>query len=87
MRTVTRLGVVPGTEGEHAAYRVLHERTGPAAGRDVRTVTARQVVLAAGAWGTQTLLHDDEATAASCRGCRTTSAHRPAPTPRRCSAR
>ena len=40
MRTVTRLGVVPGTEGEHPAYRVLHERTGPAWSRR-RTVTAR----------------------------------------------
>jgi cholesterol oxidase len=58
MRTVTRLGVVPGTEGEQAAYRVLHERTGPVSGRDVQVVTARRVVLAAGAWGTQTLLHD-----------------------------
>ena len=27
-------------------------------GRDVQVVTARRVVLAAGAWGTQTLLHD-----------------------------
>ena len=61
MRTVTRLGVVPGTEGEHAAYRVLHERTGPVTGRDVQVVTARRVVLAAGAWGTQTLLHDMKA--------------------------
>ena len=61
MRTVTRLGVVPGTEGEHPAYRVLHERTGPVGGRDVRRVTARHVVLAAGAWGTQVLLHDMKA--------------------------
>jgi cholesterol oxidase len=61
MRTVTRLGVVPGTEGEHAAYRVLHERTGPVTGRDPQVVTARRVVLAAGAWGTQTLLHDMKA--------------------------
>ena len=57
LRTVTRLGVVPGTDGEHPAYRVLHERTGPAGGRDVRVTTARQVVLAAGTWGTQQLLH------------------------------
>ena len=61
MRTVTRLGVVPGTDGEHPAYRVLHERTGPVGGRDVRVVTARHVVLAAGAWGTQTLLHEMKA--------------------------
>ncbi len=57
MRTVTRLGVVPGTDGEQPAYRVLHERTGPLAGRDRQVVTARQVVVAAGTWGTQTLLH------------------------------
>jgi cholesterol oxidase len=61
MRTVTRLGVVPGTDGEHPAHRVLHERTGPVRGRDVRVVTARHVVLAAGAWGTQTLLHEMKA--------------------------
>ena len=45
----------------HAAYRVLHERTGPVSGRDVQVVTARRVVLAAGAWGTQTLLHEMKA--------------------------
>ena len=61
MRTVTRLGVVPGTEGDHATYRVLHERTGPVGGRDVQVVTAARVVLAAGAWGTQTLLHEMKA--------------------------
>jgi cholesterol oxidase len=61
MRTVTRLGVVPGTEGDDATYRVLHERTGPVTGRDVQVVTARRVVLAAGAWGTQTLLHEMKA--------------------------
>ena len=32
-------------------------RTGPVPGRDVQVVTARHVVLAAGTWGTQTLLH------------------------------
>ena len=58
MRTVTRLGIVPGTEGEHPVHRVLHERTGPVSGRDRQVVTARTVVLAAGAWGTQTLLHE-----------------------------
>ncbi|PKW27389.1 GMC family oxidoreductase [Phycicoccus duodecadis] len=60
MRTVTRLGVVPGTEGpdgEDATYRVLHERTGPVGGRDRQVVTAARVVVAAGTWGTQTLLH------------------------------
>ena len=65
LRTVTRLGVVPGTEGEGQApggtayplYRVLHERTGAWARKDPRVVTARHVVVAAGAWGTQKLLH------------------------------
>ncbi|KGN32872.1 cholesterol oxidase [Knoellia sinensis KCTC 19936] len=69
MRTVTRLGVVPGADGERTAYakgsagsdnrvyRVLHERTGPVAGKDPRVITARHVVVAAGTWGTQTLLH------------------------------
>lgn len=61
LRTVTRLGVVPGTDGERAAYgptyRVLHERTSPVSGRDTRVITARHVIVAAGTWGTQTLLH------------------------------
>ncbi|MFC7491389.1 MULTISPECIES: GMC oxidoreductase [unclassified Knoellia] len=63
LRTVTRLGVVPGTQGAHPAYgqgtvhRVLHEQTGPVPGRDTRVITARHVVVAAGTWGTQTLLH------------------------------
>ncbi|WP_404352679.1 GMC family oxidoreductase [Phycicoccus jejuensis] len=59
MRTVTRLGPVPGSDtgdGE-PLYRVLHERTGPRGGRDRQVVTARRVVVAAGTWGTQTLLH------------------------------
>ena len=61
MRTVTRLGVVPGSGGPDGAgerYRVLHERTGPRRGRDVRVTTARHVVVAAGTWGTQHLLHE-----------------------------
>ncbi len=66
LRTVTRLGVVPGTDGavgpdpEGAAdplYRVLHERTGAWVHKDPRVITARHVVVAAGAWGTQKLLH------------------------------
>ncbi len=57
MRTVVRLGLVPGTDGPDAVHRVLHERTGPRPGRDRAVVTARRVVVAAGAWGTQTLLH------------------------------
>ncbi|GAA4396489.1 GMC family oxidoreductase [Fodinibacter luteus] len=61
MRTVTRLGVVPGTgapDGTGEVYRVLHERTGPRSGRDARVTTARHVVVAAGTWGTQHLLHE-----------------------------
>ena len=64
LRTVTRLGVVPGAgadgDGDAAAaprYRVLHERTGAWRKRDPRVVTARHVVVAAGTWGTQKLLH------------------------------
>lgn len=62
LRTVTRLGVVPTKEGAHAAYadttyRVLHERTGPTSGKDARVITAKHVIVAAGTWGTQTLLH------------------------------
>lgn len=61
MRTVTHLGAVPGTDGEQAAYRVRHERTGVRTGRDVRVTRARHVVVAAGAWGTQNLLHEMKA--------------------------
>ncbi len=72
MRTVVRVGLVPGPAGSgedgepgraedadagSAVYRVLTERTGPCHGRDRRVVTARHVVLAAGTWGTQELLH------------------------------
>ncbi len=57
MRTVVRLGTVPGTSGPDVVHRVLHERTGPRSGRDRQVVTARRVVVAAGTWGTQTLLH------------------------------
>ncbi len=57
MRTVTRIGELPGADGEQPAYRILHERTGPRAGQDPRVVTASHVVLAAGTWGTQLLLH------------------------------
>jgi cholesterol oxidase len=40
-----------------AGYAVTTERTGAWRRRDRRTVTASQVVLAAGTWGTQKLLH------------------------------
>ncbi len=56
LRTVTRVGPVP---GDPTAYRICHERTGAWGRRakDKRVVTARQVVVAAGTWGTQKLLH------------------------------
>ncbi|WP_313023069.1 GMC family oxidoreductase [Mobilicoccus sp.] len=55
-RTVTRVGLVPGTEDD-PVWRVRHERTGAWVADDAQIVTARHVVLAAGTWGTQTLLH------------------------------
>jgi len=54
MRTVVRLGELPGGGGR---LRVLHERTGPRHGKDRRVTTADHVIVAAGTWGTQTLLH------------------------------
>lgn len=61
MRTVIRLGPVPGAvgaDGEPTAYRVLTERTGSSRrNRDLHVLTARHVVVAAGTWGTQKLLH------------------------------
>ncbi|MER5658132.1 GMC family oxidoreductase [Streptomyces sp. NPDC002131] len=50
-RTVTRLA----RHGQ--GWAVTHDRTGVVAGRHRRTLTARHVVLAAGALGTQQLLH------------------------------
>jgi cholesterol oxidase len=43
-------------------WQVTTQQTGAWLGKDVRTVTARDVVLAAGTWGTQTLLHRMKAT-------------------------
>jgi len=40
-----------------AGWQVTSERTGAWLAKDRRTTTARDVVLAAGTWGTQTLLH------------------------------
>ncbi len=54
MRSVLRISEVPGQPGMH---RVLHERTGPTHGKDLRITTAPQIVVAAGTWGTQKLLH------------------------------
>ena len=53
MRTVVDVRPEPGG----TAYRVTHEATGAWVRKDRRTVTADQVVFAAGAWGTQKLLH------------------------------
>ena len=62
LRTVTHLGVVPGTEGTSApVYRVRHEATDDRGERGARVITARHVVLAAGTWGTQHLLHEMKA--------------------------
>lgn len=52
LRTVADLEPLPG-----GGYRVTTRRTGAWARRDVRSVTAEQVVVAAGTWGTQKLLH------------------------------
>ena len=53
MRTVTSVRPLPG-----GGYAVTTDATGPAlAKRRTRVVTAEQVVFAAGAWGTQRLLH------------------------------
>lgn len=57
MRTVTRVGVVPGTEGPDEVYRVRHEATDALGDKSARITTARKVVVAAGTWGTQNLLH------------------------------
>ena len=52
LRTV--VSVVPRSDG---GYAVTHEASGAWFRRDRHTVTADQVVFAAGAWGTQKLLH------------------------------
>ncbi len=61
LRTVTRLDRLPDTDDGERRWRVTHQRTGaPGLGAlrtDTRTVLARDVVLAAGAWGTAKLLH------------------------------
>lgn len=58
MRTVTRVGVVPGTEEAGSpTYRVRHEPTDALGDKGARVITAKQVVVAAGTWGTQHLLH------------------------------
>ncbi|GAA8852380.1 GMC family oxidoreductase [Helicobacter pylori] len=61
MRTVTRVGVVPGTQGSDEVYRVRHEATDALGDKSARVTTARKVVVAAGTWGTQNLLHEMKA--------------------------
>ncbi|WEV79789.1 GMC family oxidoreductase [Janibacter cremeus] len=58
MRTVTRVGIVPGTDAPgREVYRVRHEATDKPGDKGARVTTARHVVVAAGTWGTQNLLH------------------------------
>lgn len=52
MRTVEDLQPLPG-----GGFRVVTTRTGAWVAKDRREATASQVVVAAGTWGTQTLLH------------------------------
>jgi cholesterol oxidase len=56
MRTVVDVRPLDPSRPE-AGFAVTSERTGAWLRRDRRTVTAGQVVLAAGTWGTQRLLH------------------------------
>jgi cholesterol oxidase len=53
LRTVVGVAPLPGG----TAYRVTTEATGAWVRKDRRSITAGQVVFAAGAWGTQRLLH------------------------------
>lgn len=58
MRTVTRVGTVPGSaEDGEEIYRVRHEATNSLGDKTARVTTARKVIVAAGTWGTQNLLH------------------------------
>ncbi|MCA0335568.1 MAG: GMC family oxidoreductase [Actinobacteria bacterium] len=59
LRTVTHLAEIPGTRGSdgRAAYRVRHEATDARGAAGARVTRARHVVVAAGTWGTQSLLH------------------------------
>jgi cholesterol oxidase len=62
MRTVVDLRPVDDADPERG-WRITTRRTGAWGRGAPRTVTARQVVLAAGTWGTQTLLHTMRTTA------------------------
>jgi cholesterol oxidase len=56
LRTVVDLRLVDAADPERG-WRITSRRTGAWRPGSARTVTARQVVLAAGTWGTQNLLH------------------------------
>ncbi len=60
LRTVVDVRPLDAAHPEHG-YAVTSERTGAWRRRERRTVTAGQVVFAAGAWGTQVLLHGAKA--------------------------
>ncbi|GAB3499293.1 GMC family oxidoreductase [Flexivirga lutea] len=55
--TIEPLRTVVDVEPIAGGFRVTTERTGAWVAKDRRTVTAEQVVVAAGTWGTQKLLH------------------------------
>ncbi|MFC7341806.1 GMC family oxidoreductase N-terminal domain-containing protein [Saccharopolyspora griseoalba] len=55
LTTVSRLG-----KGADGRWRLLTKRTGKKHDRDARIFSADQVVVAAGTWGTQNLLHRSE---------------------------
>ena len=60
MRTVTHVAEIPGTRESdgRAAYRIRHEATDRRGDVDAGVIRARHVVVAAGTWGTQSLLHE-----------------------------
>lgn len=67
LRTVVDVRPLDPSHPEHG-YAVTSERTGAWFARDRRTVTAGQVVVAAGAWGSQKLLHAMQSGAGSKQG-------------------
>ncbi|MEI2778671.1 MAG: GMC family oxidoreductase [Tetrasphaera sp.] len=62
LRTVVDLRPVDAGGGGPTAYEIVSERSGAWVRRDRRTVVAGEVVIAAGTWGTQQLLHGLKAT-------------------------
>ncbi|HWC22940.1 MAG TPA: GMC family oxidoreductase [Flexivirga sp.] len=55
--TIEPLRTVVDVEPVSTGFRITTERTGAWVAKDRRSVTAEQVVVAAGTWGTQNLLH------------------------------